>query len=364
MGLAASTYLCGAGRPIYWNPLPHSAVQIRLDRGGGVTVYCGATDVGQGSTSMLAYIVAEELGVTVEQIFMATADTTLTPVDLGSYSSRVSFMAGNAAIAAARTLKAQLFAVAAERLGVAAEQLAAAGGVIFDAEDPGRTLPFVEAVQLAEARHGALVAAGSYTPPPDIHADYKGAGVGPAPAYSYSACVAQVAVDIETGELRVEHLWLAHDIGQAINSLLAIGQVEGGAYMGYAEATMEQQVFRKGRHKAPSLLDYKIPTTLDTPEITSILVGERDPEGPYGAKEVGQGPLNPVIPAVANAVFDAIGVRIDETPITPEKVLKALRAAEQGHPLSVAPINELSAWPTRLVTWAPDQGAPVALHEA
>ncbi|NTU79918.1 MAG: molybdopterin-dependent oxidoreductase [Chloroflexales bacterium] len=364
MGLAASTYLCGAGRPIYWNPLPHSAVQIRLDRSGGVTVYCGATDVGQGSTSMLAYIVAEELGVTVEQIAMATADTALTPVDLGSYSSRVTFMAGNAAIAAARTLRAQLFAVAAERLGVAAERLAAAGGVIFDGEDPGRALPFVEAVQLAEARHGALVAAGSYAPPPGISADYKGAGVGPAPAYSYSACVAQVAVDIETGELLVEKLWLAHDIGQAINPLLAIGQVEGGAYMGCAEATMEQQVFRKGRHRAPSLLDYKIPTTLDTPAITSILVGERDPEGPYGAKEVGQGPLNPVIPAIANAVFDAIGVRIDETPITPEKVLKALRGAGQGRPLTVTPLGGPAAWPTRLVSWSPEQSEPAALREA
>jgi 4-hydroxybenzoyl-CoA reductase alpha subunit len=353
MGLAASTYLCGAGKPIYWNDLPHSAVQIRLDRGGGVTVYCGTTDIGQGATSMLAYIVAEELGIAPERIYLATADTTLTPVDLGSYSSRVTFMAGNAAIAAARTLKAQLFAVASEQLGVPADQLVAAGESIFDADDPGNAMAFVEAVQAAEARYGALVAAGSYTPPPDLHGDYKGAGVGPSPAYSYSACVARVAVDVETGELYVEKLWLAHDGGQAINPLLVAGQVEGGAYMGCAEATMEQQVFRKGRHKLPSLLDYKIPTTLDTPDIETILVGEPDPEGPYGAKEAGQGPLNPVIPAIANAVFDAIGVRIDATPITPDKILKALKHAAQGKPTTVAPLAPLPDWPTRLIRWSP-----------
>ena len=241
LGLAASSYICGAGKPIYWNDMPHSAVQIRLDRGGGITVYCGATDIGQGSTSILAYIVAEELGVPPDHIHVETADTTLTPVDLGSYSSRVTFMAGNAAIAAARKLKDQLFELASEQLHVPVENLEAADCLIYDENDPGVALPYVKAVQLTEARYGALVAAGSYAPPEDIHGDYKGAGVGPSPAYSYSACVAQVAVDSETGELVVEKLWLAHDVGQSINPLLVAGQVEGGAYMGFGEATMEQQ---------------------------------------------------------------------------------------------------------------------------
>src|SRR6266516_6287213 len=258
MGIAASSYICGAGKPIYWNDLPHSAVQIRLDRGGGVTVYCGATDIGQGSTSILAAVVAEGLGIQPERIHLETADTTLTPVDLGSYSSRVTFMAGNAAIAAAHKLQQQLFAVASERLHVPAERLHAANDVIYDEDDPGITLSFVQAVQLAEARFGALAAAGSYAPPEGIHGDYKGAGVGPSPAYSYSACVAQVAVDAETGEVIVEKLWMAHDVGQSINPLLVAGQVEGGEYMGDGEAMMEQQVFRKGRHKIPSLLDYKL----------------------------------------------------------------------------------------------------------
>lgn len=355
LGLAASSYICGAGKPIYWNDMPHSAVQIRLDRGGGVTVYCGSTDIGQGSTSILAYIVAEELGITPEHIHLETADTTLTPVDLGSYSSRVTFMAGNAAISAARKLRTQLLEVAAERLGIPAERLSAADNVIYDEDDPGRSLPFTLAVQLAETKFGALVSSGSYAPPEGIHGDYKGAGVGPSPAYSYSACAAQVTIDEETGELTVEKLWLAHDVGQSINPLLVAGQVEGGAYMGYGEAVMEQQVFRKGRHKIPSLLDYKLPTTLDTPEIETLLVEEPDQEGPFGGKEAGQGPLNPVIPAIANAVYDAIGVRIDETPITPDKILNALKAASgaRTQPRVVKPIAAPDPWPTRLIKWEP-----------
>ncbi|HET9918708.1 MAG TPA: molybdopterin cofactor-binding domain-containing protein [Ktedonobacteraceae bacterium] len=357
MGIAASSYICGAGKPIYWNDMPHSAVQIRLDRGGGVTVYCGATDIGQGSTSILAYIVAEELGIAPEHIHLETADTALTPVDLGSYSSRVTFMAGNAAIAAARKLKEQLFTVAAERLNVPQERLEAAHDVIYDGDDPGVTLPFELAVQLAEARFGALVASGSYAPPEGIHGDYKGAGVGPSPAYSYSTCVAQVAVDTETGELVVEKLWLAHDIGQSINPLLAAGQVEGGGYMGYGEAVMEQQIFRKGRHKIPSLLDYKLATTLDTPEIETILIEIPDREGPFGGKEAGQGPLNPVIPAIANAIYNAVGVRIDEVPITSDKLYRALKNVAQGKGtgLPVAPIEFTAPWPTRLITWQPPE---------
>jgi 4-hydroxybenzoyl-CoA reductase subunit alpha len=357
LGLAASSYICGAGKPIYWNDMPHSAVQIRLDRGGGVTVYCGSTDIGQGSTSVLAYIVAEELGIQPEQIHLETADTTLTPVDLGSYSSRVTFMAGNAAIAAARKLKEQLLEATSECMQVPVERLQAVEGVIYDEYDPGLTMPFVKAVQLAEARFGALVSSGSYAPPEGIHGDYKGAGVGPSPSYSYSACVAQVTVDVETGEVVVEKLWLAHDVGQSINPLLVAGQVEGGAYMGFGEAVMEQQIFRKGRHKIPSLLDYKLATTLDTPEIETILVEVPDREGPFGAKEAGQGPLNPVIPAIVNAIFDAVGVRIDETPITPDKVLKALKAAQEKGPtrgVAVTPIKAPSPWPSRLITWQPD----------
>jgi 4-hydroxybenzoyl-CoA reductase alpha subunit len=336
LGLAASAYLSGAGLPIYWNDLPHSGVVVKVDRGGGVAVFCGSTDIGQGSDSVLAYVVAEVLGVEPGDVRVVTADTDLTPVDLGSYSSRVTLMTGNAARQAAGTLRAWLLEAASRRLGVPAADLEARGGRIGVRDDPARGLPFDEAARLAEAARGTLVAAGSYTPPARA-ARFKGAGVGPTPAYSYSACVVEVTVDPETGEVRVERVWIAHDGGTAINPLLVEGQVQGSVYMGLGEALLEEQVFRHGLHKAPSMLDYKSPTTLETPEITTLLVETRDPEGPFGAKEAGQGPLLPVIPAVANAVYDAVGVRIDEVPITPEKVLKALDLKARGQPPRVGP---------------------------
>ena len=310
MGFAISSYLSGAGTAIYWNDMPHSEVQIKVDR-GGVTVYCGAMDIGQGSDSVLATIVAEELGLQPTDVRLVTADTDTTPIDLGSYSSRVTFMAGNAALEAARKMRAMLVE-AVEARGHAFGEVA-----------------FEEACVLAEARFGTLTSAGSYTPP-KIAGPYKGSGVGPSPAYSYSACVVDLDADARTGLLTVNKVWIAHDVGRAINPLLVEGQVEGSVYMGLGEALMEEQTFRKGLHKWPSMLEYKSPTFLDVPEIETFIVETNDPEGPYGAKEAGQGPLLPVPPALSSAVYDALGVWIDEIPVTPEKVIEALRRKEKG----------------------------------
>jgi 4-hydroxybenzoyl-CoA reductase subunit alpha len=329
IGIAGSAYITGAGLPIYWNAMPHSGVQIKVDRGGGVAVFCGSTDIGQGSDSVLAYVVAEELGIEPEDIRVLTADTDLTPVDLGSYSSRVTLMTGNAAIQAARRVRESIFKAAAKKLETPVDRLRAAGRRIWDAADPGKSLAFVEAVVLAEAEFGTLGSVGSYKPPRSV-AKWKGAGVGPTPTYSYSAAAVELQVDAETGIIRVDKVWIAHDVGKSINPLLVIGQVEGSVYMGLGEVLMEEQVFRKGLHKIPSLLEYKSPTTLEMPAVDCILVETLDPEGPYGAKECGQGPLLPVIPAVANAVFDAVGVSIDEVPITPEKIMAALEGRYRG----------------------------------
>ncbi|MEK6717677.1 MAG: molybdopterin cofactor-binding domain-containing protein [candidate division NC10 bacterium] len=329
IGLAGSAYISGAGLPIYWNAMPHSGVQIKIDRGGGVAVFCGSTDIGQGSDSVLAYVAAEELGIEPEDIRVVTADTDLTPVDLGSYSSRVTLMTGNATIQAARKLKAQLFEATAEKLRVPFDRLRAAHRRIFDRDNPEAGIGFVEAAVLAEAKFGTLGAVGSYTPPKGL-GKYKGAGVGPTPTYSYSAAVVELTVDPETGFITVDKVWLAHDIGKAINPLLVIGQIEGSVYMALGEALMEEQAFRKGVHKIPSMLEYKSPTFLETPQMESILVETLDPAGPYGAKEVGQGVLLPVVPAVLNAIYDAVGVRIDEVPASPEKIVKALEDQRRG----------------------------------
>jgi 4-hydroxybenzoyl-CoA reductase subunit alpha len=324
IGLAGSAYISGAGLPIYWNEMPHSGAEIRIDRGGGVTVMCGTSEIGQGSDNMLASVAAEALGVMPADVHVVSGDTSLAPVDLGSYSSRVTFMAGNAVRNAAMKLRALLVAAAAEKLEVPVERLLSAYGRIYDRNDPSKFIGFADAAVLAESKHGTLVAAGSYKPPKGIGGSFKGAGVGPTPAYSYQAAVAEVTVDLETGMVTVDKVTTAHDCGRALNPANVEGQVEGSAYMGYGEIIGEEQVFRGGLHKKPSLLDYKIPTSLDTPALEAIVVESVDAEGPFGAKEAGEGPLNPVIPAIANAVYDAIGVRFDETPITAEKVLDAL----------------------------------------
>ena len=317
--------------------MPHSGVMVKIDRGGGVAAFCGSIDIGQGSDSVLAYVVAEVLGIRPEDVRVVTADTDLTPVDLGSYSSRVTLMTGNAAREAAEKLRVSSSPPRPASSGSRPTELEARDRRIFLRNDPAHGLAFDEAARLAEAAYGTLVAAGSYTPPRRA-AKFKGSGVGPTPAYSYSACAVELDVDPETGDIRVDRVWIAHDGGTAINPLLVEGQVEGSIYMGLGEALMEESAFRvHGLHKIPSLLEYKSPTTLETPEITTLLVETRDPEGPFGAKEAGQGPLLPVIPAVANAVYDAIGVRIDEVPITPEKVLKALDRKAQGKAPRVGP---------------------------
>ncbi len=337
LGLACGSYLCGAGLPIYWNHMPQSGVLLKLDRSGGVAVFCGESEIGQGSDSVLAAIVAEVLGVGLADVRLCVADTDLTPVDLGSYSSRVTLMVGNAAREAAEKARAQIVAAVGERLEVPPERLALAGGKVYDAAQPERGLSFAEAVIATEARFGTLATTGSYIPPRSP-GKYRGSGVGPSPAYSYTAAVVEVEVDPETGVFDVRHVWVAHDTGRAINPVLVLGQIEGGVYMGLGEALMEEQAFRRlpkrlsGAlvHKTPSFLEYKSPSCFEMPPVTSYIIEDPDPAGPYGAKEVGQGPLLPIMPAVANAIFDAVGVRVDQVPIHPHMILKALEAKAAG----------------------------------
>ena len=364
VGLACSSYLSGAGLPIYWNDMPHSGVQLKLDRSGGVTAFCGATEIGQGSDDVLVGCVAEILGIHPLDVRAVTGDTDLTPVDLGSYSSRVTLMMGNAAIQAAERARDQLADAVAARLGVPRDRLVFAERRVFDAADPANGVAFADAVCLAEARFGTVGTTGSYTPPRSA-AKFKGGGVGPSPTYSYSAAVVEVDVDPETGWIQVPRVWIAHDIGRALNPPLARGQIEGSVYMALGEALMEEQTFRRLPrrlsnalvHKFPSMLEYKSPTTLDMPEVITELVEHPDSRGPFGAKEVGQGPLLPVMPALANAVYDAVGVRIDEVPITPDKILRALEAKATGRPPRYGPSGfpEIE-WPETLQVPPPWEG--------
>jgi CO/xanthine dehydrogenase Mo-binding subunit len=216
---------------------------------------------------------------------------------------------------------------------VPAAQVGLAGGWAFDLQDTARRMSISEAFNLAEAKHGTLAAVGHYNTPKDVHGTYRGGTIGASPAYSFTAHVAEVEVDAETGFVTVDRIWIAHDCGRALNPVLVEGQMEGSAYMGFAEALMEEQIFkdadqgRAGLHNAPSLLDYRIPTAVDTPELHSLIIESLDPEGPYGAKEAGEGPLHPSIPAIANAIYDAVGVRMDAMPFSPPRVWRALQHA-------------------------------------
>jgi 4-hydroxybenzoyl-CoA reductase subunit alpha len=333
VGVAGSCYISGTNYPIYPNEMPQAAIQVQIERSGRVAVFTGASEIGQGSNSIVAYIAAEELGVPLDYVRVHATDTDLVPVDLGAYSSRETFMVGNACVMAARELRRKVIDAVAGQWHVPAAQVGLAGGWAFDLRDTARRMPITEAFNLAEAAHGTLAAVGHYNTPKDIHGEYRGGTIGASPAYSFTAHVAEVEVDVETGFIMVDRIWIAHDCGRALNPVLVEGQMEGSAYMGFAEALMEEQIFkdaeqgRAGLHNAPSLLDYRIPTTVDTPELQSLIIESLDPEGPYGAKEAGEGPLHPSIPAIANALYDAVGVRMDIMPFSPPRVWRALQEA-------------------------------------
>ena len=333
VGVAGSCYISGTNYPIYPNQMPQAAAQVQIERSGRVTVFHGASEIGQGSDSTMAAIAAEELGVPLGYVRVVSADTDLVPVDLGAYSSRETLMVGNATRMACETLGANVRSAVAAEWGIAPDAVRLAGGWALEAgraASTGRRMPVAEAFQLAEAVNGTLGAVGHYDTPKDIHGEYRGGTIGSSPAYSFTAHVAEVEVDPDTGFVDVKTIWAAHDCGKALNPMLVEGQIEGSAYMGFGEALMERQLVKRGDpegglHDAPSLLDYRIPTSVDCPEFVALIVESNDPEGPYGAKEAGEGPLHPSLPAIANAIHDAVGIRMDRLPFTPDRVWKALQ---------------------------------------
>jgi 4-hydroxybenzoyl-CoA reductase alpha subunit len=330
LGVAGSMYISGTAYPIYPNEMPQSAVLVKLDRSGQVVVFSGVSEIGQGVDSMLALVAAEELGCELDAVRVHTGDTELAPVDLGAYSSRVTFMAGLAAIEACKAAAQKIREAVATKWECTPREVAMAHGTIFHLDDTARRMPFAEGVKLAESAFGTIATTGGYRTR-KVGGDYRGGTIGASPAYSFTAHVAEVAVDEETGQVRVEKIWVAHDCGRALSPVAVAGQMEGSAYMGMAEALFEEHAFdERGLHLGPSLLDYKLPTTLDTPSIEALIVESIEPGGPYGAKEVGEGPLHPSIPAIANAIHDAVGVRLRALPFSPPRVLAALRARRES----------------------------------
>ena len=330
VGVAGSHYVSGAANAIVRSGTPHTTIDIKANPDGTVTIFTGASEIGQGSDTMQVQLVAEELGLHPRRVKLVAADTDRTPVDLGSYSSRVTFMAGNACLQAARNLKSTIFSVVARRWNVSPDQLEMRDERVVLCDDSGWSMSFEEAAKCAIDHLGEVVATGSYSPPQEAQGGkFRGAGVGPSPAYSYSAQVAEVTVDTETGQVTVDRITVAHDCGRALNPMAVEGQVQGSVWMGLGQAVQEEMIWSQGLLMNPSMLEYKSASTLESPEIDTIIVESVDPEGPLGAKEAGEGSLAAIIPAVANAIYDAVGVRLASTPFTPEKILKALREQQK-----------------------------------
>ncbi len=323
IGVGCGFFISGSALPIIWNELPQSVVHLKVDFDGRVVITSGASDIGQGSDTMLAMIVSEVLGISMDKVFVLAADTLLTPVDMGSYSSRVTFMAGNAAKMAAENLKKEITEAIVKKRGIAETELNFSDNCVVS-NDKEVNLSWIEAIDILTANRGAVSVSGKYISP-KLGGDFKGAGAGLSPSYSFGACIAEVKVNLETGFVKVLHVWGAHDCGKAINPLAVQGQLEGSWHMGIGQAMSEQMRYHNGLLLNNNFLDYRIPTSLDTPDIHTNIIETNDPEGPFGAKECGEGALHPVMPAIGNAIYNAVGVRITNLPISAEEILKKMK---------------------------------------
>jgi len=351
IGAACGFFVSGAGYPIYRSRTYHCTVITKVDDvGGGVTVSSGAADIGQGSDTVLAMITAEELGLSLDDVKIVSGDSNLS-VDLGAYSSRTTLMTGTACRDAARDVKRQILEAVANKLDVAPTTLDLKDGLVMSLSEEidfselrkeylqehkgfmdlpdGPDLTFREASRIAFLEIGSIIGTGKYKPPP-LGGSFKGAAVGTSPAFGCSAQVAEVSVDLETGQVSVDKITGAHDCGFAINRTQVEGQMQGSMMMGMGEALMEQIIYdTKGRIVNANLAEYKIPTAMDMPHLDAIIVESNEPHGPYGAKEVGEGAIMPVIPSILNAIYDATGVRIEELPVTPERIIAAMQESKK-----------------------------------
>jgi 4-hydroxybenzoyl-CoA reductase subunit alpha len=331
IGIGCGGFVSGAGYPIYRSKFPHSNVVIKVSEDGRMAIlYSGETDIGQGSATVLSQIAAEAMGITFDRIKAVYADTDTTPLGFGSYSSRVTLMGGNASKMAGEDIRRQMTETASRIMKLPQERIAIRGNLVFDSEKPKTSLPWHEVAAAYFAQNGPLIGRGHYSPPEGLGGDFKGATVGTSPAYSFTACVCEVEVDTETGQVKVLQFTDSHDVGTPINPMSVEGQAEGAIAMMLGETLLEEMLFDDtGKVLNPDLHDYLLPTSKDVPPINSTTVESFEPRGPYGAKEVGEGGTLPVIGAIANAIYDAIGIQIRQLPITAERILGALKEKDR-----------------------------------
>ncbi|HXX09822.1 MAG TPA: 4-hydroxybenzoyl-CoA reductase subunit alpha [Pseudolabrys sp.] len=325
LGMACSHYVSGAAKPIHFTGEPHAVVNLKLDFDGGVTALTGAADIGQGSSTMVAIVVAETLDISLDRIRVVAADTAVTPKDNGAYSSRITFMVGNAAIDAAEKMKSILVAAAARKLEARPEDIECVAEVFRVGSGDQSSLPFADVVAAALVDEGAITVKGSFTCPPEAQGGkHRGGAVGSTMGFSYAAQVVEASVDEATGRVTVDKVWVALDCGRAINPLAVEGQIQGSVWMGMGQAISEETNYLDGLPAHASLLEYRMPTILDSPSIETYIVESHDPFGPFGAKEASEGALAGFAPALVNAIGNAIGLNLNELPVTPDRVMDAL----------------------------------------
>lgn len=326
IGIASLIHVSGA--KVYVDIGDYSSAIIYVNDDGKVHIFSGITDTGTWSKTTIGQIVAEELGVKMEDIRVSTMDTEMNPVDLGSFASRVCFIAGNAVKRAASDAKDQLLRVASDALRTSTNDLIISEGKIIIKNSQHKYISIGDAVALSKEKIGkAVIGKGHYDPPSESYNRETGYANLSA-AYTFAAHAVEVEVEPQLGTVRITKFVAAHDVGKAINPTAIEGQIEGAVLKGLGYALMEKCVYENGNMRNPSFVDYKIPHSTEMVKVENILVETNDPEGPFGAKGVGEPPLVPVAPAIANAIYDAIGVRIRELPITPEKIKKALKDKE------------------------------------
>ncbi len=330
LGVACSHFVSGTSTPKHWTGEPHATVNLKLDFDGGITLLTGAADIGQGSNTMATQVAAEVLGVNLNRIRVISADSALTPKDNGSYSSRVTFMVGNASLEAAEALKGILVKAAAKKLDAREEDIEVIDEVfmVSGSQDPGLT--FQEVVKAALIDTGTITVKGTYTCPIEFQGDKKirGSAIGATMGFCYAAQVVEASVDELTGRVTAHKVWVAVDVGKALNPLAVEGQTQGGVWMGMGQALSEETRFDDGRMMHANILDYRMPTMAESPDIEVIIVESMDPNGPFGAKEASEGMLAGFLPAVMDAVHEAVGIRPTELPLTPDKVVELLDAKE------------------------------------
>jgi 4-hydroxybenzoyl-CoA reductase subunit alpha len=325
LGMACSHYVSGAAKPIHFTGEPHAVVNLKLDFDGSVTALTGAADIGQGSSTMVAIVVAETLDISLDRVRVIAADTAVTPKDNGAYSSRITFMVGNAAIDAAKKLKSVLVAAAARKLEAHPEDIECVGEIFRVGTGDQSSLPFADVVAAALVDEGAITVKGSFTCPPEAQGGkHRGGAVGSTMGFSYAAQVVEVSVDEAIGRITVDKVWVALDCGHAINPLAVEGQIQGSVWMGMGQAMCEETHYLDGLPAHASLLEYRMPTILDSPPIETYIVESHDPYGPFGAKEASEGALAGFAPALVNAIGNATGLNVNELPVTPDRIMDAL----------------------------------------